>query len=452
MLFSSISFLYYFLPCVLILYLVTPRKLKNFVLLLSSLFFYGWGGVNFLWLMMIMLAAGYIWGLLVGKYREQKIGKWLLGAALGMNVLTLIYFKFADVFPIGISFYTFQIMSYIVDVYRGEVPAQRNPVNFSAYASMFPQLVAGPIVRYADVAKQLESRTHSFDHVALGIRTFVLGLAKKVLIANTLGELCDIFRASNDKAVLFYWLYAAAFTLHIYFDFSGYSDMAVGLGKMFGFDFMDNFNYPYISKSVTEFWRRWHISLSSWFRDYVYIPLGGNRVPKGRWFFNIFVVWFLTGFWHGAAWNFIAWGLGFAVILVIEKMWLLRQLEQSKGVAAQILRHVYVMVIVMISFVLFNATDITEAGTYIASMFGLGDLALVSKETVYYMRSYLVIFLVAMIGATPIPKMLVCKMQETKVGKTLLDVAEPIALVMLLMVVTAYLVDGSFNPFLYFRF
>ena len=452
MLFSSISFLYYFLPCVLILYLVTPRKLKNFVLLLSSLFFYGWGGVNFLWLMMIMLAAGYIWGLLVGKYREQKIGKWLLGAALGMNVLTLIYFKFADVFPIGISFYTFQIMSYIVDVYRGEVPAQRNPVNFSAYASMFPQLVAGPIVRYADVAKQLEFRNHSFDHAALGIRTFVLGLAKKVLIANTLGELCDIFRASNDKAVLFYWLYAAAFTLHIYFDFSGYSDMAVGLGKMFGFDFMDNFNYPYISKSITEFWRRWHISLSSWFRDYVYIPLGGNRVPKGRWFFNIFVVWFLTGFWHGAAWNFIAWGLGFAIILVIEKMWLLRQLEQSKGVVAQILRHVYVMVIVMISFVLFNATDITEAGTYIASMFGLGDLALVSKETVYYMRSYLVIFLVAMIGATPIPKMLVCKMQETKVGKTLLDVAEPIALVMLLMVVTAYLVDGSFNPFLYFRF
>ncbi|MBQ5916227.1 MAG: MBOAT family protein [Lachnospiraceae bacterium] len=452
MLFSSISFLYYFLPCVLILYLVTPRKLKNFVLLLSSLFFYGWGGVNFLWLMMIMLAAGYIWGLLVGKYREQKIGKWLLGAALGMNVLTLIYFKFADVFPIGISFYTFQIMSYIVDVYRGEVPAQRNPVNFSAYASMFPQLVAGPIVRYADIAKQLESRAHSFDHAALGIRTFVLGLAKKVLIANTLGELCDIFRASNDKAVLFYWLYAAAFTLHIYFDFSGYSDMAVGLGKMFGFDFMDNFNYPYISKSITEFWRRWHISLSSWFRDYVYIPLGGNRVPKGRWFFNIFVVWFLTGFWHGAAWNFIAWGLGFAVILVIEKMWLLRQLEQSKGVAAQILRHVYVMVIVMISFVLFNAADITEAGTYIASMFGLGDLALVSKETVYYMRSYLVIFLAAMIGATPIPKMLVCKMQETKVGKTLLDVAEPIALVILLMVVTAYLVDGSFNPFLYFRF
>jgi len=431
---------------------MVPRKFKNVLLLLSSLFFYGWGGVNFLGLMVIMLAAGYIWGLLVGKYREQKIGKWLLGAALGMNVLTLVYFKFADVFPIGISFYTFQIMSYIVDVYRGEVPSQKNPVDFAAYASMFPQLVAGPIVRYADVAKQLESRTHSFDHVALGIRRFVFGLAKKVLIANTLGELCDIFRASNDKSVLFFWIYAAAFTLHIYFDFSGYSDMAVGLGKMFGFDFMDNFNYPYISGSITEFWRRWHISLSSWFRDYVYIPLGGNRVPKARWFFNIFVVWSLTGLWHGAAWNFIAWGLGFAVILVIEKMWLLKWLEQSKGCVAQFLRHAYVLVIVMISFVLFNATDLSEAGTYIVSMFGGGNMALTSAETIYYMRSYLVIFLLAMVGATPIPKKFVYRMQGTKIGKRLADIAEPIILVVLLLVVTAYLVDGSFNPFLYFRF
>lgn len=385
-----------------------------------------------------------------------------------MNVLTLIYFKFADVFPIGISFYTFQIMSYIVDVYRGEVPAQKNPVDFSAYASMFPQLVAGPIVRYADVAKQLESRTHSFDHAALGIRTFVFGLAKKVLIANTLGELCDIFRASNDKAVLFYWLYAAAFTLHIYFDFSGYSDMAVGLGKMFGFDFMDNFNYPYISKSITEFWRRWHISLSSWFRDYVYIPLGGNRVPKGRWFFNIFVVWLLTGFWHGAAWNFIAWGLGFAVILVLEKVWLLPWMERvetgradvenqanghsPKRMMIQMARHMYVLIVVVISFVLFNAKDIGEAVSYIGAMFGAGDLALTSAETVYYIRSYGMVFALAMIGATPIPKKIVCKAQANTVGKRVVDVLEPVILAGLLLVVTAYLVDGSFNPFLYFRF
>ncbi len=377
-----------------------------------------------------------------------------------MNVLTLVHFKFADVFPIGISFYTFQIMSYIVDVYRGEVPAQRSLIHFSAYASMFPQLVAGPIVRYADVAKQLESRSHSMDHVALGIRKFVLGLAKKVLIANTLGELCDIFRASGDKALLFYWMYAAAFTLHIYFDFSGYSDMAVGLGKLYGFDFMDNFNYPYISKSITEFWRRWHISLSRWFRDYVYIPLGGNRVPKARWFINIFVVWFLTGFWHGAAWNFIAWGLGFAVILVIEKMWILPWLGKRTGVgrartdrnAIRVLCHIYVMIIVMISFVLFNATDLGEAVSYIAAMFGAGDIPLTSVETVYYFRSYLVIFAAAIVGATPLPKMLVCKMQETNVGRRLVDVAEPIVLAALLLVVTAYLVDGSFNPFLYFRF
>lgn len=458
MLFSSISFLYYFLPLVLILYFVAPRRFKNLILLLTSLFFYGWGGVGFLGLMVVMIGAGYVWGLLVEKYRERKNGRWILGAALGFNVLTLVHFKFADVFPIGISFYTFQIMSYIVDVYRGEVPAQRNLVNFAAYASMFPQLVAGPIVRYADVAKQLEERKHSVDHVAVGIRRFVMGLAKKVLIANTLGELCDIFRASGDKAVLFYWIYAAAFTLHIYFDFSGYSDMAVGLGKLFGFDFMDNFNYPYISQSITEFWRRWHISLSSWFRDYVYIPLGGNRVPKMRWFFNIFVVWFLTGFWHGAAWNFIAWGLGFAVILVAEKMWILPWMEAVKTektffvVAAAGLRHIYVLVIIMISFVLFNAQGIGEAVSYIGAMFGAGDLAFTSAETIYYFRSYLVVFAAAVIGATPLPKTLVCRLSENKAGKWLLDILEPVALVVLLLVVTAYLVDGSFNPFLYFRF
>ena len=474
MLFSSISFLYYFLPCVLVLYFLVPRRFKNFILLISSLFFYGWGGVDFLGLMVVMIGAGYVWGILVERYRDTKNGKWILGTALGFYVLTLVHFKFDDVFPIGISFYTFQIMSYLVDVYRGEVPAQRSVVNFAAYASMFPQLVAGPIVRYADVAEQLECRKHSFDHAALGIRRFVLGLAKKVLIANTLGELCDIFRASGDKSVLFYWIYAAAFTLHIYFDFSGYSDMAVGLGKIFGFDFMDNFNYPYVAKSVTEFWRRWHISLSQWFRDYVYIPLGGNRVTKGRWFFNIFVVWFLTGFWHGAAWNFIAWGLGFAVVLVLEKVWILPWLEKGQtsggtpasehgGHAKQpggsmqvgfvgILQHVYVLIIVMLSFVMFNARDFGEGLSYIGPKFGAGNLAWTSAETVYYFRSYLIVFAMAVLGATPIPKTVVGKIQENRVGKWLVDVLEPLVLVALLLVVTAYLVDGSFNPFLYFRF
>ena len=456
MLFSSISFLYYFLPCVLILYALAPRRLKNVILLLSSLFFYGWGGVKFLWLMLIMIGAGFVWGLLIEKYREQKIGKWMIAAASGMFVLTLVHFKFADVFPIGISFYTFQIMSYLVDVYRGQVPAQRNIVNFSAYASMFPQLVAGPIVRYADVAKQLENRVHSFDRAATGIRRFVFGLAKKVLIANTLGELCDIFRASGDKSVMFYWIYAAAFSLHIYFDFSGYSDMAVGLGKMFGFDFVENFNYPYISKSITEFWRRWHISLSSWFRDYVYIPLGGNRVSKVRWFFNIFVVWSLTGFWHGASWNFIVWALMFAVLLVLEKVWLLEFFERVEDgpelLDMRAFRHVYVLFVVMISFVIFNASDMSEAMEYLKAMFGAGDLPMTSVETVYYYRSYITILFFGLLGATPIPKLAIIKIQDIKIGKLAVQVLEPVVLVGLLLMITAYLVDGSFNPFLYFRF
>lgn len=451
--FSSISFLYYFLPCVLVLYFLTPRRGKNLILLLSSLFFYGWGGISFLALMAVMIGAGYLAGLLVEKYRERTTGKWVLSAALGFYVLTLVHFKFAEVFPIGISFYTFQIMSYLVDVYRGEVSAQRDFINFSAYASMFPQLAAGPIVRYADVARQLESRKHSLDHAAAGIRRFVLGLAKKVLIANTLGELCSIFRASGDKAVLFYWLYAAAFTLHIYFDFSGYSDMAVGLGKIFGFDFVENFRYPYISGSITEFWRRWHISLGSWFRDYVYIPLGGNRVSKIRWFLNIFIVWFLTGFWHGAAWNFIIWGLGFAVLLMIEKLWLLEQFEKmGNWKSVQVLRHVYVILIVMVSFVMFNAQGAKEAFQYIGAMFGIGGPALVSAEAVYYLKSYLVVFVIAVIGATPLPKRILCRIQASKAGNMVVDVLEPAVLAGLLLVITAYLVDGSFNPFLYFRF
>ncbi len=453
MLFSSISFLYYFLPCVLILYFLAPRRAKNLILLLSSLFFYGWGGANFLGLMLVMVTVGFLWGLVVERYREKSAGKWILAAAVAFFVTTLVHYKFAKVFPIGISFYTFQIMSYVVDVYRGDVSAQRSFVNFSAYASMFPQLVAGPIVRYTDVAAQLEKRTHSADMAAEGIRRFLFGLAKKVLIANALGELCDIFRASGDPSVLFYWVYAAAFMLHIYFDFSGYSDMAVGLGKMFGFDFMENFNYPYISASVTEFWRRWHISLSSWFRDYVYIPLGGNRVARGRWYVNIFVVWFLTGFWHGAAWNFIAWGLGFAVLLVAEKRWLLPIFEKTKeNRLIMALRHGYVLLIVMLSFVLFNATDIAEAGRYIAAMFGGGGVPLVSKEAVYYLRSYLVIFLMAIVGATPLPKQIVGRVRGHVVGRRVTDVLELPVLVALLLVITAYLVDGSFNPFLYFRF
>ncbi|MBR6635542.1 MAG: MBOAT family protein, partial [Clostridia bacterium] len=349
--------------------------------------------------------------------------------------------------PIGISFYTFQIMSYSIDVYRGDVPAQKNPVNLAAYVTMFPQLIAGPIVRYADIEKQLKHRTHSFEKAAAGIRRFVIGLAKKILIANTLGELCDIFRESDEKAVLYYWLYAVAFALHIYFDFSGYSDMAIGLGKIFGFDFLENFNYPFVSSTVTEFWRRWHMSLGSWFRDYVYIPLGGNRVSKGRWFFNIFVVWLLTGFWHGAAWNFIIWGLFFAVLLVVEKLFLKDFLEKTK-----VIKRVYIALAVLISFVIFNATDMKEAFQYIGGMFGAGGIPFVSAEMLYYLKSYALVLVLSLIGSTPVIKNTALRLCNGEKTVKVINVLEPVVIAALLIVMTAYLVDGSFNPFLYFRF
>lgn len=466
MLFSSIPFLYYFLPCVLLLYFLTPKKLKNAVLLLSSLVFYAWGEPIYVLLMISSVVSGYILGLLIEKFREKRLGKVFLIVSVVISLGLLGYFKYADFFianfnavfglsvpllrialPIGISFYTFQLLSYTIDVYRGTVAAQRNFITLAAYIALFPQLIAGPIVRYADVAAQLTSRTHSFDKIALGIRRFVLGLAKKILIANALGELCDIFRASGDKSVLFYWLYAVAFTLHIYFDFSGYSDMAIGLGKIFGFDFMENFRFPYISASITEFWRRWHISLGSWFRDYVYIPLGGNRVGKAKWLRNIFIVWLLTGFWHGAAWNFIVWGLLFAVLLVVEKLWLQKPLQKTK-----VLKHIYVLFFVILSFVIFNSTDMRQALSDLGAMFGAGNIPFYSAEWSYYLRSYAVILGLAVLGATPLPQKLLAAVRRRKAGETLLNIAEPIVLAVLLLVMTAYLVDGSFNPFLYFRF
>lgn len=457
MLFSSIPFLFYFLPCVLLLYAISPRKIKNLTLLVCSLVFYAWGEPRLVVLMLLSVFCGYILGLLTEKYR--KYSKLFLSLAVVLSLGFLGYFKYVDFFisninaltdlsipllkvslPIGISFYTFQLLSYNIDVYRGNVPAQKNFVDLAAYISLFPQLIAGPIVRYSDVAAQLRERTHSLEKTSLGIRRFVIGLSKKILIANTLGELCEIFKASEDKSVLFFWLYAIAFSLHIYFDFSGYSDMAIGMGKMLGFDFLENFNYPYISKSITEFWRRWHISLGSWFRDYVYIPLGGSRVGKLRGLFNIFVVWMLTGFWHGADWNFILWGLFFAVLLIIEKTFLLKWLNGSK-----ILGRVYVLVLVVISFVIFNASSLTEVFDYIGGMFGAGDYPLISAETVYYFKDYCFVLILALIGSTPAPKKLV---EKIKIARWL----EPFVLMALLVIATAYLVDGSFNPFLYFRF
>ena len=457
MLFSGIPFLYYFLPWVLLIYFLMPAKMKNLVLLVSSLFFYAWGEPRIVYIMLITIMTSFLLALWTEKYPQHK--KWYMTFAVLLGLGSLGYFKYMDFFieninqlfgldlpllkvalPIGISFYTFQVLSYNIDVYRGTVKAQRNPIHLATYITMFPQLIAGPIVRYQDVEGQLEKRSHTTDKVALGMRRFVIGLSKKVLLANVLGELCAAFRASDEKSVLFYWMYAISFSLQIYFDFSGYSDMAIGLGKVLGFDFQENFDYPYVSKSITEFWRRWHISLGTWFRDYVYIPLGGSRVSKGKMYFNIFLVWMLTGLWHGAAWNFVVWGLFFAVLLVIEKQGLLKQLNRAK-----IWNHIYVIIAVSISFVVFNATNMGQALQDIGGMLGLGGVPLISAETIYYLRSYISVLGLAIIGATPLPKKLAAKVKY-------MEWVEPVALLVLVILCTAYLVDGSFNPFLYFRF
>ena len=461
MLFSSIPFLYYFLPAVLILYFAVPKKLQNLVLLIFSLAFYGWGEPKYVFLMIFSIGLFYGCGLAIGRSQAQKQKKFWLLVSVVCSLALLGIFKYADFFissvnqatglslpllrlalPIGISFYTFQCLSYTIDVYRGNVEPQKNPISFGAYVSLFPQLIAGPIVRYVDVARELEQRQTTAEDFAYGLRRFLVGLGKKVLLANQFGQLLEIYRSAGDPSVVFAWMYGIGFMLHIYFDFSGYSDMAIGLGRIFGFHFIENFNYPYLSKSVAEFWRRWHMSLGSWFRDYVYIPLGGNRVSKGRWLFNTLVVWMLTGLWHGASWNFVVWGVSFAVLLLLEK-WVL-QLEKWPS----LLRRVYVLLSVCLTFVLFNAVDFGQAAGDIRRMFGLGGLPLVTKETLYYLKSYGVLFLAGIFGATPVLKNLLSRYEDTK----LMQILEPVAMTMLLLLCSAYLVDGSFNPFLYFRF
>ena len=461
MLFSSIPFLYYFLPAVLICYYLAPGRLKNAVLLLFSLVFYGWGEPKLVFLMMFTIAVFYFCGLAIGRAGERRWKKFWLWVSVAVSLGLLGLFKYADFFlstvnavtgaglpllklalPVGISFYTFQCLSYTIDVYRGTAEVQKDPIAFGAYVTLFPQLIAGPIVRYVDVARELKSRTHSWDNLALGLRRFLVGLSKKVILADNFALLIKLFRESGEPSVLFYWMYAVAFLLNIYFDFSGYSDMAIGLGRIFGFHFLENFNYPYMSKSITEFWRRWHMSLGSWFRDYVYIPMGGNRVSRNRWIFNILTVWMLTGAWHGAAWNFVLWGLLYAVLLLIEK-WVpaLQKLPH-------VLRHGYVLLVTVLGFVLFNAESISQAGSDIAALFGFGGLPLVTKATLYYLRSYSLLFLLGFVGSTPVVKRAAQKVSETRGGPVL----ELLAMAALLLVCTGYLVNGSFSPFLYFRF
>ena len=462
MVFSSLTFIYWFIPVVLIIYFAVPRKYKNAVLLFASLLFYAWGEQLLVFLFFGTIVTGWISARLIeSKPIDSKLRKVIFIMTLVLDLGLLAWFKYMDfmienlnlisglsipllkvTLPIGISFYTFQLISYTVDVYRGRVAASKNLIDFAAYVSMFPQLIAGPIVRYQDVEKALTNRKATANDIAYGIRRFVIGLGKKVLIANMLAEVVASFKSTLDPSVLYYWVYIICLCLQIYFDFSGYSDMAIGLGKILGFSFPENFNYPYIAASITDFWRRWHMTLGTWFRDYVYIPLGGNRKGFPRQILNILIVWMLTGLWHGASWNFVLWGLYFAILLIIEKALLAKWLTGHK-----IISHIYVIAAVMISFVIFDGTGITGILNNIKNLFGFNTvLPVLSKEALYILRSNAVLMGIAIIGATPLPRRLFKK------SVLKLPFIEPLILGILLLISTACLVDGSFNPFLYFRF
>ena len=465
MLFTSISFLYYFLPALIIIYFITPKKYKNIILLIASLLFYFYGEPKYVFLMIAEIIIAYIGAILIDKYKNQS--KNILITTLFIHVFLLIIFKYTDfiiqtindisnanikllniALPIGISFYTFQIISYVIDVYNGKVKVQKNIINLATYISLFPQLVAGPIVRYQTVEKELDDRVHSFNNFAYGIRRFSIGLAKKVLIANALGELCTKAFVLNETTVIFYWIFGISYMLQLYFDFSAYSDMAIGLGRIFGFHFPENFNYPYISKSITEFWRRWHISLSTWFKDYVYIPLGGNREGKYKQIRNILIVWLLTGIWHGANWTFLIWGLLFGIILIIEKIFLNKFMEKLPS----FIKRIYVLFIVMILFIIFNAENMSVALTNIKGLFGMNGEIFVNDYTLHYLKSYLPLLIIAFLGATPFIKTLIDKLRKNKYVNNIINILEPILIVIILVVVTSYLIDNSYNPFLYFRF
>jgi len=452
------------MPAVLVAYFAAPKKYRNAVLLVFSLAFYFFGEQFYTILLLISSVSDFVFSLLIEKYRGTAKAKIFLISAIVVSLVMLGFFKYIDFFittanavfgsdiavlnvrlPIGISFFTFQTMSYTIDVYRGRVRAQANIVTFATFVCLFPQLVAGPIVRYSDIAEELENRKERLAEISAGIRRFCIGLMKKVIIANSMAELTEYFRYADERTVLFYWMYALAFTFQIYFDFSGYSDMAIGLGKMFGFTFPENFNYPYVSRSITEFWRRWHMTLGNWFRDYVYIPMGGNRVKQSRWIFNIAAVWMLTGFWHGADWNFIVWGLMMAVLLVAEKFFLAKLLNRAWRFVA----HVYTMLVIIISFVIFNGEGMSGAWADVSGMFGVGGLPLAGTLSLYYLRSFAPMFIIAAFLSTPVVKKAGDKLLENKSKLTLL---EPILVAVGLILVTANLVDGSFNPFIYFRF
>ncbi|MDD4832442.1 MAG: MBOAT family protein [Clostridia bacterium] len=467
MLFSSVNFLYYFLPAVILIYFLAPKKLKNLVLLAASLFFYFYGEPIYVLLMIFTCLSGYIHGILIEKAKNTKYSKVPLISSIIISLGLLAFFKYSDFFlstvngvfgshisllgialPIGISFYTFQVLSYTIDVYNLKVAAQKNILKFSTYISLFPQLIAGPIVRYSTIEKSLTERKTTLEDFAKGATRFVIGLGKKIIIANSLAELANSIQSMPTQTVLGYWILAIAFMFQAYFDFSGYSDMAIGLGKIFGFDFLENFQYPFISKSISEFWRRWHMSLGQWFRDYVYIPMGGSRVGKFRWVLNVLVVWLLTGLWHGANWNFVIWGLYLAIFLILEKFIYGKYLEKTPS----IIRTLTTFIILMFSFIIFNSESVSQIIVNIGGMFGAGKIAATSTETIYYLISYLALIIMAFIGSTPIIKNLVEKIKSNAKGEKTLNFLQPVFIAVVMLLCTGYLIDGSFNPFLYFRF
>ncbi|CAG7839733.1 alginate regulatory protein [Clostridium novyi B str. ATCC 27606] len=468
MVFSSLTFMFVFLPIILVVYYLSPRCLRNLIIFIASLIFYAWGEPIYILIMIFSTVFDYTNGLLIDRLRHKKrLCRFIFIDSMVINLAILSFFKYYNFIianinnimhahipstdlplPIGISFYTFQTMSYVIDLYFEKVEAQKNIISFGTYVTMFPQLVAGPIVQYGDIAKQLYNRKETLGMFGDGVELFITGLGKKVLLANNIGLLWSSIKATPlwNLSVVGAWIGIIGFTFQIYFDFSGYSDMAMGLAKMFGFNLMKNFNYPYISKSITEFWRRWHISLGSWFRDYVYIPLGGNKKGSFNQYRNLFIVWFLTGLWHGASWNFVLWGLYFGIFVTLEKIFLLKWLDKCP----KIISHIYTMLLVIVGWAIFEFEDMHTCSRFIGVMFGFGKNILINTETMYYIYTNWILFMILIICSTPLPAKIISIIKR-KI-KIIGAVALPLGYVAIMFIATAYLVNDTYNPFLYFKF
>ncbi len=468
MVFSSLTFLFYFLPAMIVIYFLAPNKWKNLVMIIASFVFYAWGEIRFIPIMFLLSIEDFVCAKLMEKHRgNKKKRRFYMIISVCSNLGVLIFFKYSNFFldgifglfgsespfakiilPIGVSFNTFQSISYAIDVYRGTRHCEKRYYNYLAYTTLFPQIIAGPIVRYVTVEKDLDDHQITKNSFSLGMRRFIIGLGKKVLIANNVGLIWNdvSLGITGEPSVLLAWIGIFAYTFQIYFDFSGYSDMAIGLAKIFGLSFDENFNYPYISKSITEFWRRWHITLGTWFRDYVYIPLGGNRGSKFKHLRNILIVWVLTGFWHGASWNFVIWGLYFACILIAEKYFLLNILDKTP----QFLRSLYTLFLIIIGWVIFYFEDLNSVKIYLLRMFGLTNVPFVNNQALYYLLNYIVIFVIAAYFSTPHFKRILDKTEKSK--KQYVHVIASVAYVLVFLGCVSYLVDSTYNPFLYFRF